>query len=151
MWDRTIDQSEPSVIFQLIYTCALAPSVTSADLALIAETSAARNRLNGVTGVLLCQDGSAMQVLEGVEPVIEAIYDRIRHDERVSHSLVLLRRKTDQREFPNWSMGFRQAEPSDRTFDLSPQSFSAAIPPELSIETKTLSRTFARVNGLAYA
>jgi acylphosphatase len=139
------------MIFQLIYTCALAPSTQPEDLREIANHAAKRNERRGVTGVLLCKDGSVLQVLEGERDVVENLYELIMKDTRVSSPLVLLRRTATQREFPKWSMGFRDAEYTQAAFELCSASIVEAMPSDPTPEVRTIGRTFARVNGLAYA
>lgn len=110
--------------------------------------SRARNLEDGITGLLLYKDGSALQVLEGDEELVKNLYDRIRADPRVTNSLVLIQRTTDKREFPNWSMGYKDADESESLFELTQERLSGQLPSDLSPEVDTISRTFARVNGL---
>lgn len=139
------------MIFQLIYTCALAKGVTPDDLRHIAKASAHSNAKRGVTGILLCQDGSVLQVLEGEQTVVERLYARIAQDPRISNALVLIRRNATAREFPKWSMGYRHTDETDCVFELCARSFPQALPQNPTAEVNTISRTFARVNGLARA
>lgn len=137
------------MIFQLIYTCALTDTVSSEDLEAIAQTSRARNHDRGITGMLLCKDGSVLQVLEGEESAVTELYRTISQDKRVTKPLVLIQRKTNEREFPKWSMGFKNADDTDAAFKLSARTFPDALPDNASPEVGTISRTFARVNGLS--
>lgn len=141
-------KGRPTVIFQLIYTCALSGDVACQDLESIAQTSRKRNFERGITGILLCKDGSVLQVLEGEKSVVMSLYDTISHDARVTNPLILIQRMTAEREFPKWSMGFKNADETDDAFKLCAQSFPDIMPDNLSPETGTISRTFARVNGL---
>lgn len=138
----------PTVIFQLIYTCALTRSVSGTDLELIAETSRARNQQNGITGMLLCKDGSVLQVLEGEKTAITALYKKISEDHRITKPLILIQRETIEREFPKWSMGFKNADETESAFKLCARTFPDALPENVSPEVSTISRTFAKVNGL---
>jgi len=148
VWDRQFNEGCPTVIFQMIYTCALADDVTPSDLDEIARSSRLRNISQGLTGILLCKDGSVLQVLEGARETVEAVYSRITMDPRVTNALVLIRRETTAREFPNWSMGYRNVDDTDAAFELCSRSLPEAIPQDSSPELGMLSRTFARVNGL---
>lgn len=139
------------MIFQLIYTCALKSTVKDAELQDIARHASEANKAKGLTGMLLCKDGSALQVLEGERATVEATYRKIERDPRVTSTLVLIRRETTRREFPNWSMGFRYADTTEAAFSLCENSFQTALPDDASAEVRTISRTFARVNGLSYA
>ena len=139
---------EPTVIFQLIYTCALASTVVCDDLETIAETSRERNMKRSITGILLCKDGSVLQVLEGDKSAVMELYAKITSDTRVTKPLVLIQRMTSEREFPKWSMGYKNADETDAAFKLCSQSFPDVLPENASPEVGTIGRTFARVNGL---
>ena len=137
------------MIFQLIYTCALTTSLGCDELKKIAHDSRARNLEMGITGILLCNDGSALQVLEGERSKVRNLYERITQDARVTNPLVLIQRTSTQREFPNWSMGFRNADKIDCAFDLTGATLAAVFSNGVSPEINTIGRTFARVNGLS--
>ncbi|WP_427450172.1 BLUF domain-containing protein [Litorimonas sp. WD9-15] len=139
------------MIFQLIYTCALQSTVSCQDLAEIAKKSAVANEARNITGMLLCKDGSVLQVLEGQKEDVEVLYDKIQKDNRVTNLIVLLQRMAEKREFPEWSMGYRNASDGGEAFDLSAISMPEALPTEPSEELRTISRTFARVNGISAA
>ena len=65
-----------------------------------------RNSLLNVSGMLIYKDGNFMQLLEGDQATVEALYRRIDKDTRHAGICKLLGGFTPQREFPNWSMGF---------------------------------------------
>ena len=150
MWDRqNIVKVKPIVIFQLIYTCAFTNKLSCSDLEAIAQTSRARNLERGITGILLCKDGSVLQVLEGQKAEVLALYEIIKEDPRITNPLLLIQRTAPRREFPNWSMGFKNANETEAAFQLCARSFPDVLPIDISPEIDTIGRTFARVNGLA--
>jgi hypothetical protein len=57
--------------------------------------------------MLLYKDGNFMQVLEGEEAPVQALYAKIRRDPRHRGVLSLLQGPVDDRQFPSWSMGLR--------------------------------------------
>ena len=136
------------MVFQLIYTCALRDHVGVSELDKIAEVSRIRNMTTGVTGIIFCKDGSVLQVLEGEKTIIENLYEKISKDARISNPLVLIRREVPKREFPNWSMGYKNADEDLASFELTISSFRQALAKNLSPELDTIGWTFARVNGL---
>ena len=138
----------PIVIFQLIYTCALTNNLPCSELEAIAKTSRARNLEREITGILLCKDGSILQVLEGDKTTVLALYETIKSDSRIKNPLLLFQRTSAVREFPNWSMGFKDASETEAVFELCAQTFPDALPDDVSPEVGTIGRTFARVNGL---
>jgi hypothetical protein len=89
-------------VHQVIYS--------SAAISLFSETELARARVNnerlGITGLLLYDDGSFLQVLEGEQSVIEKLYELIERDKRHTRIVALLRRDVPARHFAQWRMGF---------------------------------------------
>ena len=68
------------------------------------------NRANGVTGALLYAEGGFIQVLEGPSDRLTETLARIERDCRHKSMLVLYRGAIEERGFPDWSMGYRNAE-----------------------------------------
>lgn len=64
-----------------------------------------------VTGLLLYEEGTFLQALEGEADVIEDVFETIRKDSRHTDCTVLLREPISERAFPDWSMGYRQQIP----------------------------------------
>jgi len=54
-----------------------------------------------------------MQVLEGSFEDVHEIYDSILKDSRNNGNVILLEEEIEQRDFPNWSMGFQNLEASE--------------------------------------
>lgn len=91
---------------QVIYSsAAIAPFSESALSELLAAARINNGRL-GVTGMLLYNEGSFLQVLEGDENVLESLYAQIGADKRHHRMVALLRRQVDARHFDQWQMGF---------------------------------------------
>jgi hypothetical protein len=93
---------------QLVYVSAAAPGFTLSDLEDVLRVSRERNARNGVTGMLLFETSSFLQVLEGDGTRIEALYNRIQADPRHTNKVLLLREPIKQRSFADWSMGYTQ-------------------------------------------
>jgi hypothetical protein len=91
---------------QLIYSSAAVKALNELELSRILLGARIRNAALGVTGMLLYHEGAFLQVLEGEERSVETLFKRIGGDPRHSRVLVLLQRKIDARQFPEWSMGF---------------------------------------------
>ena len=98
--------------------------------------------------MLIHKDGSIMQVLEGDESAVEQLYSKIKKDTRVKSLLVLMRRAIEMREFSDCSMGYRNANEMDASFDINATSLPEILPKNTSPEIRTFTQTFARVNGL---
>lgn len=94
-------------MFQLVYlSSAITPFTKDQLLALLAK-SRENNGRAGITGMLLYKDGNFMQVLEGEEKAVKAIFAKITRDSRHRGVLTLLEVWREERQFPDWSMGFR--------------------------------------------
>jgi hypothetical protein len=94
-------------MFSLVYISSAADPMSSADLADLLSRSQRHNASLGVTGMLLYKDGNVMQVLEGEESVVMKLYSKIKGDPRHRGVLTLLQGPVPERQFPDWSMGFR--------------------------------------------
>ena len=91
---------------QVVYSSAAVKAFSEAQLTeLLAKARINNDRLD-VTGMLLYDDGSFLQVLEGDAVVLEALFQTISKDERHHRVVPLLRRTIDARHFEKWKMGF---------------------------------------------
>jgi hypothetical protein len=73
----------------------------------------AKNARLGITGVLLYKDGNFMQLLEGEPDVVRALYTTIQRDPRHHGVLILLQGPLAERQYPDWSMGFRDVNAAE--------------------------------------
>ncbi len=93
-------------MLSLAYVSSSTRDLDSNELVEILEKSRANNTLVGVTGMLLYKDGNFIQVLEGADPAVLAIYQKIARDPRHKGVIMLLKEQRSERQFPEWSMGF---------------------------------------------
>lgn len=94
------------MLCRLLYTSRISADVaanlpgTMEDILLV---SARRNQRDAITGLLLADGESFVQVLEGPDRLVVACYERIlkdpRHAPRLKHLTSI-----DERRFPRWSM-----------------------------------------------
>ena len=82
------------------------PEEVEAEIAQILQSARRNNAATGVTGGLLFSDGCFAQVLEGPVDCVEAVFERIQCDPRLSEVTVLQAGPIAERDFPNWSMAF---------------------------------------------
>jgi Sensors of blue-light using FAD len=94
------------MLIQLIYLSRATKVFNSNDLTGILTSSRFKNELLGISGMLLYHDGSFLQILEGEEASVEALYRRIHLDVRHSDCEILSRSYIDRRSFGEWKMGF---------------------------------------------
>lgn len=71
------------------------------------------NERLGVTGMLLYSEGSFIQVLEGEKETVMTMYDKILRDPRHRNPIKLMEGSLSQRNFPDWTMGFRKVSKSE--------------------------------------
>lgn len=62
------------------------------------------NARDGITGALICRGDLYLQLLEGPQAEIDALYAKIRVDDRHVEVRKLLQRPITDRMFPDWAM-----------------------------------------------
>ena len=90
----------------IVYLSTAVRPFNQADLMALLAKSRQRNVQSNITGVLLYVHGSIVQVLEGEQPVLTALFDRIRQDPRHTQVKEVFNRPISHRLFSDWSMGF---------------------------------------------
>ena len=91
---------------QFVYASAATQPFSTAALHTLLHKARARNSLYGVSGMLLYNSGSFLQVLEGEESYLQIIRDSIWRDARHTDTKILSNQIIERREFEAWSMGF---------------------------------------------
>ena len=81
--------------------------MTHDNLLDILTVSRRNNAAKNLTGMLLYGEGTFVQVLEGEPEVIQQTYDIIEKDTRHRNLIVITSGEITQRNFPDWSMGFK--------------------------------------------
>jgi len=88
-----------------------------------------RNSENGITGVLSFKSGHYIQILEGDDAVVDAVYAKIKKDPRHTNVSTILDRAISKRFFSAWSMRLLQSMNKDLSFinffDYNSASFSS--------------------------
>ena len=93
-------------LVQIVYTSAAVATFGTSDLDDVLRTARSNNARGEVTGMLLFENGSFFQALEGTAEVVDEIYERISRDRRHSKVSLLLRRPIEDRIFGDWTMGY---------------------------------------------
>lgn len=86
------------------------------ELENLLEVSRARNASLGVTGALLFNEGRFLQVLEGGEADVRAIYKSICADRRHTGVTLIFAGPAARRHFRRWSMAFVGMTPAARGY-----------------------------------
>ena len=105
----------PDVLTSLVYVSSAVELFSQAELRALLDTSRRNNSRSGITGMLLYKDGNFLQVLEGPATAIRDVHVRINRDPRHTGLITLMERPITERQFADWSMGFRNlADPGLR-------------------------------------
>lgn len=94
-------------MYFLTYVSSAVAPFTSDQLRDLLMSCEKNNRRDEISGMLLYKDGNFMQVLEGAETSVLATHARIALDPRHDGLITLLQGPQKERQFPQWSMGFR--------------------------------------------
>jgi hypothetical protein len=89
---------------------ALAP-FTSGQLHQLLLSARRRNTELAITGILLYGNERFMQVLEGEETAVRALYELIRADPRHQHVTAYADKPIPARTFSEWAMAFHPSSP----------------------------------------
>jgi uncharacterized membrane protein (DUF373 family) len=95
-------------MIQILYISVATDPMSSEELVRLLQQCRESNASKGVTGMLLYGNATFLQVLEGDEEVIEELLEKIRRDPRHRDLQVLYRKKIEQRQYSDWSMGFKR-------------------------------------------
>jgi len=98
------------ILIRLVYTSSATLRPTDSDLIALLAQARARNVKQNITGILLYGVGIYLQVLEGEADDVHAVYNSILNDDRSSNHITLIEEEISQRDFPKWTMGFRNVE-----------------------------------------
>lgn len=116
---------------QVLYVSSSTPAHTPADLPRILEQSRHNNAIDGVTGLLWSDGRRFLQVLEGTEESVSAVFRRIGADDRHRAIVVLADRQVEERQFGGWTMAFRNAGEASDGFDARVRALLADASPDV--------------------
>jgi hypothetical protein len=100
-------------IFQLTYISTAIPDIDIATCDDILRSARETNARRDVTGLLLFNSKRFVQVLEGREADVRAIYAEIENDPRHYGLVVIGENYRTEREFGSWSMAFDNGSGTD--------------------------------------
>ncbi len=101
----------------IVYVSEAKTPMSESELAELLAISRRNNEAAGVTGLLIYKyspdqkHGSFLQLLEGEKQAVEDTYRRIVRDRRHVNKIVLDEGQTAERQFADWSMGFKNITP----------------------------------------
>ena len=94
----------------MVYQSYATVPVGEAELTRLLAQSRAYNATHGITGLLLYNDGRFVQLLEGGEAAVRAVFARITRDPRHAGVVALADGPAAHRLFAEWSMAFRAVD-----------------------------------------
>ncbi|MDJ0364481.1 BLUF domain-containing protein [Hymenobacter sp. H14-R3] len=100
-------------IYQVLYHSQATGTVSEAQLQSLLAEARGFNTRHQLTGILLYSDGRFVQLLEGPEPAVRALYAKIQQDPRHTQVVTVSEGPGPSRRFADWSMGLgRTAGPA---------------------------------------
>ncbi|MGB8169320.1 MAG: BLUF domain-containing protein [Chthoniobacteraceae bacterium] len=102
-----------SSIHSIVYVSTAVKPFSTEELAQLLDQSRERNQKRDITGMLLYKDGCFMQAFEGERGMVMGLHWRIERDPRHRNIVVLLDGPVLRREFPEWTMGFKNLGDED--------------------------------------
>lgn len=87
--------------------------MTEAELSELLTQAQQGNTQRSITGALVYGDGQFMQIMEGEQAVLEALYAHIGQDRRHKGVFKLADRPIPARRFSEWSMAFQVVSPAE--------------------------------------
>jgi hypothetical protein len=94
-------------LVRLAYFSSVSSTWTPFDTPSILQVSRKNNRRLGITGMLLHDKRNYLQILEGEARLVGRLFGTIELDTRHAGVTEILRESVSRREFPDWSMGYR--------------------------------------------
>ena len=114
----------------LTYVSTAVELFSKEDLEHLLRESRARNSQHGITGLLLYNDGTFMQTIEGMTADVRKLYENICADTTHYGIIKLVHQDIVERVFPDWSMGFmngpKDMEGYNDYFDVDAKKLSSA-------------------------
>ena len=103
--DEVIALLEEST-YHVLYRSRATQAPTETDLLALLDWSRTYNAQQQITGLLLYSDGRFVQLFEGPESAVQALYARIQQDPRHTQVVTVSDGPAPQRWFADWHMAF---------------------------------------------
>ena len=94
----------------LTYTSWARPGILPEEIEAIVSSARINNPLDGLTGVLIFNGTSFMQILEGSHAAVDDLAERLASDPRHYRMSIRNEGPITARTFPDWSMAFVRLE-----------------------------------------
>lgn len=101
-------------LFRLIYVSTVRPGLSDADMTSLLNTSQSNNEERFLTGYLVHNEESFMQLIEGPRLEVAYLFRRILQDDRHTGVVRILAEQADRRAFPGWPMNYFRVDSPGR-------------------------------------
>lgn len=95
-----------SQLYELVYTSVPTRDLSSSELETLLKRAQLNNDTHGITGMLAFDGQRFMQILEGTEETVSALYKLIETDPRHTDVEVLHQSNMTKRAYSDWTMAF---------------------------------------------
>ncbi len=96
------------MLYELIYTSLAVREMTKEDLNNILTVARDENKRLRITGILLYQNRTFIQLLEGEKEAVCELYKTIQNDDRHTRVTTFWEAPIESRNFAQWSMAFAE-------------------------------------------
>lgn len=96
-----------SSLIHIVYLSISKRELSEKELADFLTDIRKKNKMKKVTGLLLYNEGTFIQVIEGERESIQDLFENVINDQRHTNIVKLLEEEIVSRSFPDWSMGFK--------------------------------------------
>jgi len=104
-------------VLKIIYASAASKNFSPEELQQILAVARRNNTRFGISGMLLYNTGSFLQVLEGPEAAVTKVFATVANDPRHTSVDLVFRDMVESPEFEEWSMGFVDLTRSSRALE----------------------------------
>ena|ERR1022692_789983 len=102
----TPEDTKSADLIRIIYASSASSPFELKDLLALLNAARAVNLSLGITGMLVYEKGSFLQILEGASVAVRSLYAHIATDKRHTDVTKLIEEPIDAPSFGDWSMGF---------------------------------------------
>ena len=96
--------------YQIVYYSEATRQFSEQELIDLLQTANNHNTKNNITGCLIYADGKFIQMLEGEQNLVRALFDKIKQDRRHTNVIVAVEMSVSTKLFPEWAMGFKYSD-----------------------------------------
>lgn len=93
-------------MYTLTYESQAIKGLGSDEMDEILRDARAFNSANGITGCLIYNSGTFIQILEGRKKIVLQLYEKIKDDNRHTDTRIFSEDKISERTFPGWGMAY---------------------------------------------